>query len=207
MQKKDLHQFQLEFLEIVENSLALTKLLSMPKSIDMKVKKFEHILSEFNKKYGDLKLEKGQKVEKSILRIFIKKDDLLLLLKEHFLKIPGLRTIGGEGYDEADISHSEEFEEVLKHINDKVYISYQFEGGSCSCILRREKKRLEILYVSEDLFKKNSPLMLLLSRLALENMRPEIDIFKKDGHLGFKDLLSEDEKRQVLKKFEPRFLE
>ncbi|MBI4439463.1 hypothetical protein HY638_00665 [Candidatus Woesearchaeota archaeon] len=203
MERKSLLVFQRELLEVVEDSISLNK-FSSGKSIDAKMKAFHGVIGEFNRKYPSLFLLFAASLDRCSLRIFLKGCDTTSAY-EKCSAVAGLKSLGLGSFDEADLSR-ENMDEVVEKARDTLYLSYYTpESGSTSFVLRHDKKRsaVEVLYDPADIAVKKSPLVGVLAGIALENFNPDIDIFRNHGHLGFTDLLSEKEKKQLLSKFNP----
>jgi len=205
--QKSITAFHRELLEIVENAASLNKFLHDAKTVDKGMKKFLGILGEFNRKYGTTKLAFSCSVDRCSLRIFLKGNDVMEIFKGHAASIPGLKSLGIGTFDEVEISKEEESENLLGKVKEKIYLSYSSQESDTGFILEysRKQKSVEVIYDPADIAIKSSPLVRVLSQVALKKFNQDIDIFKKHGHLGFSGLLSEEEKKQLLKKFNPHW--
>lgn len=166
---------------------------------------YKSIIRSFNKKYPSLKLrlDEGHDLK---LRIFIK---TIKPLKEIFLesasKIPGLKSIGSTNFGTVDISESEKLYGELEKVKDKIYITYHAEQLRSDLLcLKRRNKALELEYEPEELLDPHHSNFLFCAFYALKDgYNQKIKLFEKGLELGFVSMLSAEEFKKKLMRFNP----
>ncbi|MFC1768771.1 hypothetical protein ACFLZX_03320 [Nanoarchaeota archaeon] len=201
-------KFHKEILEIVRNSISLNKFF-VEKDIDEKIKRIETVISEFNKKYPLLKLSFSKTMSRMELIVsFRGYSDVVAFFNDVVVSIPGLKTIGVNTFDEVEVSNQDNVKNLMNKVKQKIFVSFTSpESGSTGFILSLHKKNVQIEFDPTDFDLKGSPLLNVLSTIALKESNPNIDIFKKTGHIGFTDLLSEEELKKEIARYHPKWRE
>jgi len=199
----------------------LTQLMRVTKGID-KYYAIQHpkldkymplygkLIESFNKKYSNLHAKPVKTPSSLNLKLFVKEGDVKNIFSSVAVRIIGIKSVGANGFGKSDVTKAEELGKELEKIKNKVYISYYHQERGSDTILLEYNPRVkmtEVLYDQEGIVNDESPEFKIVAFYALKSFNPKIDVFIKSAALGFVDLLSEDEKKEWLGKFNPRLEE
>lgn len=203
----DKDEFRKDFLQLVRIAYCMDKSYGKShKSIDKYMPKYKSLISDFNRKYKNLRLKLVKDIEKFKLSIFIKEKNVKDLFSNVASRIEGLKAIGAENFNSAVAENSEKFAKELMNVKDKIYISYA--EGDVFLEYNEKGKSIELHYEYEKSSDEKNPGFVLLAYYALKDgFDNSIRIYEKGAELGFSDLLTEKEKDEWLDKFDPKLEE
>lgn len=197
----DKTEFKKDFLQLMRIASGIDKEYGKSsKSIDKYAPKYKLLVELFNKKYKNLRL----KIEKTELRIFINEKNVKDVFSNAANKIEGLKAIGANDFNAANVENSEKFAKELMNVKNDIYISYNTDDIH----LKYDEKEgmAQLHYNCEKISDENESGFRLLSYYALKGgYDKSIEIYEKGIEFGFYDLLTETEKDKWLDKFNPRF--
>jgi len=202
---KDKNEFKKDFLQLMRISFGIDRYYRRAeKLVDKYLPKYNLLIELFNKKYNNLRLKLKKDSEKIELGIFINEKDVKDAFSGAAGKIEGLKAIGAEKFNVANVENSEKFAKELMKVKDEIYISYN--TGNIHLEYNKKEKMAELHYEHEEISDEKNPGFKLLSYYALKDgYDNSIGIYEKGAEFGFYDLLTETEKDEWLDKFNPRF--
>jgi len=194
------NEFKRDFLEIIRAGFGLDDEYSKDMDISKKITEVKKIINAFNRKYTGLWLKLVKTLEDIKIKIFIKEDSPKTVF-EAASKLPGLKSIGTNGFNEADVA-SPKFAKVFEKVNKKLFLSYQ--KGS---LYLEGKNKIEVHYDFESITNTNLPEFNLCAYYALKDGHKKVNLIDKLSSLGFSSWLNKEENRAWTEKFNPPYEE
>lgn len=211
--KKDISEFHKDFSELIRVAFGIDKdYIKSHATLDDYLPRYKSLIKLFMKKYPAISLKIHKTLEEIRLRIFIKGEkNLKDIFTKSTSRIAGLKSIGIDSFDEAQVAEPELIAKALDDIEERLYISYfDPEFGTSTILLRQEKKQkgIEIIYDIKLVSDMNMPEFKLIAYYALKGgYKKNIMFYSKATVFGFHDVITELERREWLDRFNPRFHE
>ena len=207
--KKEVNSFTKEFCEVMRVVYGMDKAYSkMVSSVDLN--RFRVLIDHFNIKYKGIKLKLFKTHESLHVAIYLNETNLNALFTKVAGRIPGLRSIGLKGFDEAGVEESEKFTQKIAGIKNEIYLRYGYSGGPGAVYMQYDdgQKMTMLYYDFNTIRNEESAELKLCAFYALKDEHDEtIDIYSEAASFGFVDVLRATEKKKYMDKFEPRMLE
>jgi diketogulonate reductase-like aldo/keto reductase len=206
--KKDFVIFKNDFIQLIKVAYGMNDYYVKSDPIATKyMPKYKSIIKSFNKKYPSLKLKLIESYDLK-LKVFIKTNKPLKdIFLESASKITGLKSIGSSNFGAADVSESEKFYNELETVKKEIYITYHAEQHHPDLLvlkLNKRQKIVEVEYEIEDLLNEHLSNFKICAYYALkEGYTEKIKLFEKSSDFGFISVLSEEEFKKILEKFNP----
>jgi len=204
--KKDYAVFKKDFIQLMKVAYGMNDYyVKADPQATKYMKKYKSIIRSFNKKYPALKLKLIESHDLK-LKVFIKSDKPL---KDMFLdsasKITALKSIGSENFGAAEISESEKFYSELEKVKKTLYVTYHAEHHHPDLlVLNLNKKQVEVECEIGDFLDEHQSNFKICAYYALkEGYKEKIKLFGKSSDFGFVSVLSEEEFKKILEKFNP----
>jgi len=210
--QKSVKEFRKDFAQLIRAAFGMDKDYGKSESsLDKYMPAYKELIRLFNKKYKNLELKLKATSTGLKLQIFLKNEKKVTdVFSNAAARITGLKSIGANSFGAADVADASKFQKELEKISNKIYISYYHtESGSDTVYLEFNQKEKKIeLHYDAGIADEKSPEFKLCAYYAVKDGYDEkIDVFSKGAVFGFTDLLSEDEKKDWLDKFNPRIEE
>ena len=209
--KAALYKFEKDFKEVIRVSVGMGKAYKRGiKKLDKLMKDYTSLISLFNKKYKKITLKISKSVEELRLYIFLEDKGIKELFSNVATKIPGLKTIGLNGFDEATIEETTKFSNCLANVKDELYLRYYYpKKGADTLYLKLDKKQGKILIVHNPnvIIDELSPEFKMCSYYGVQDIDEEIDVYNKAASFGFVSVSTAEERRGYLDKFDPTMRE
>lgn len=208
----DINIFKKDFMQMIKVGAEIDRYYGEAQhDLDTLIPKFEKLAEQFNKKYRGIKIRVKKTIEHFNARVFVKVKDVKEFFAETASKIPGLKSVGRNNFNQVDISDAERFASFLDSILDKIYISYidpESGTGTIAAVLDAREKMIEMIYNPAEMMNENSASFRICAFYALKNgFDRKIDIYGSASTFGFMNLLNDITKREWYDRFNPRFLE
>jgi len=209
---KAIDTFRKDLLEMLRIGKGMNEFCSKTnQDIDLYLKKFESLITKFNKKYKGLKLKLVKSVDSLNLRILLKDKDVKDVFANSASKVVGVQSIGAANYGNATVSDPDKFGNELEKAKNKLYITYfNPETGKSNVFLQHDKKakKVELVYDLEDIENESSAEFQIAVYYALnKEYDKKIKIDEEAATLGFSLIPNHLQKRKDLEKFDPHITE
>jgi hypothetical protein len=208
----EISHFKKDFIQMVKVGAELDRYYGKAQhDLDAFIPKFEALAEKFNKKYRDLKIKTKKTIESYKVRLFVREKSIKEFFAKTASRIPGLKSLGRTGFNQADVSDAENFARFLDSLMDKIYISYSNPETGTSTIAAaydKREKMIEIVCTPSEIINEISAGFRICAFYALSNgFDRRIELYGDASSFGFYNLLDEMEKREWYDKFNPRWLE
>lgn len=204
--KKDIEVFRKDFLQLMKVTYGMKDYYVKSYPVATKyMPKYKSIIRAFNRKYPGLKLKLIESHDLD-LKIFIKTTKPLKdIFMESASKITGLKSIGSKNFGAAEVSESEKFYTELDEVKKSIYVVYHAEQQSSDMlVLNKKQKSVEVEYEIEDLLDEHNSNFKICTYYALKDgYKEKMKLFEKSADFGFVSVLSEEENKNTLNKFNP----
>lgn len=211
LNKRDIEVFRRDFTQLMRVTYGMDKAYGkLDKVIDKYMEKYSSLIELFNKKYKNLGFKLIVLKDEIKLKLFLSKEKDIKNVLPHVTRIAGIKAIGAEAFDVANIADKERFSKELDNIKTKAHISYYGPEQSSSTIFieLNKKEGIEVHYDLKGMLNEISPEFKLCAFYALKDgYDRKIDFFKHGSYFGFSGLLTEKERDEWLDKFNPRMEE
>ena len=205
---KALYAFKKDFLQLMRVAFWMDKEYAKNTiQLNAYLGKYKRLVQAFTKKYKGLSLRIGQTPETLATRLFLNHADL----KGIFLiagRIAGLKGIGANDFDAASAKDPAAVDKELKKVTGELYLSYSDSKGSGTIYLEYDKKekKIEVHYDIRSILRDKTPELKLVAFFALKGETdPSLDVYTEALSFGFTDLLTEQEFKDRVDEFNPRF--
>ncbi|MBI2647576.1 hypothetical protein HYW99_03805 [Candidatus Woesearchaeota archaeon] len=208
----DINGFKKDFFKMIKVGVEIDREYGRAQhDLDILLPKFERCVSQFNKKYKDIKIMIEKSVEHFKLRLLVNEKNIKDFFSNSASKISGIKSVGKFNFNEIDVNDGEKFAKFLDLNLNKIYISYlEPESGMGTIIASYNKNynKVELTYNTQGILNDNSAGFKACAFYALrKGYDKRINIFGEMATFGFLNLLNEIEKREWYDRFNPRFLE
>ncbi len=207
--KKSVSEFHKDFSELIRVTVGIdTAYKMLDPTLNSYEDEYKKLVKLFARKYSGIAL-KTESRGSVHLRIFIKSEKSL---KEIFLKvasrISGIKSIGINQFDEAQVTDSSKVSKAINSIKDKLYLTYNDpEHDTFTLFLKDDKqqKKIEIVYDVKTAADKFRPEFKLIAYYSLKSeYKKNIDFAVKASAIGFVRVFTDDERNQWVGDFNPR---
>lgn len=208
LDKKDFLVFKKDFLQLIRVAYGMNDYYIKSDIMATRyMPAYENLIKLFNRKYPCLKLKIFRK-DSLKLELFIKeKKPLKEVFIESAAKIPGLKSIGSESFDAADVSESGKFSNELENIRNKVHIAYDSDEKTPYLVFLKSNKKsgtIQVKSTIDEMLDEHNPNFKLCAYYALKKKHnKKIKLFENAAKLGFISALTDDELKNILNNFNP----
>lgn len=211
LNKKELNQFSRDFKELIRVAFGMGKAYrKATEKLTEYMSKYKALIELFNKKYNGIKIKIFKSVDELNLVVLLNEKSIKDLFTNVASKISGLRSLGLKGFDEVSLEETEKFTNKIANIKDELYLSYYYpEKGTDSIHLKFNGKggMIELSFDFDIIIDEKSAEFKFCAYYALQDFDDKIDFYNEAASFGFVDVLTKDERRKFLNKFEPGMLE
>jgi hypothetical protein len=207
--KNKLDEFTKDFIEMIRVAVGMHKVYSKSaQKLAGSINKYNGLIESFNKKYKHIEVHISKSIDELNTMIYINSKDVKELFMNVASKIPGLRSIGTKGFEEAKMEDSDRFSKKMSSIKDEVYLSYYYpERGSDNIYLKMEQEKVLILFNPDIIIDELSAEFKLCAYYGAKEVDFEIDVYNEAASFGFVDAPSDSETSKFKNKYDPTILE
>jgi len=209
LNKKNLKEFTDDFRELIRVANGMHRIYSKSaQKLAGRIKKYKELVELFNKKYSGIEIKIYKSVDELNTVILLDSNDVKELFMNIASKIPGLKSIGTEGFDEARTEDGDKFSKKMASINDQVYLSYYYpDKGSDTIFIKKEEEKVSILYNSDIILDEISAEFKLCAFFGAKEVDFDIDFYDEAAAIGFVDAPSAEDVKEFKSKYDPNLLE
>lgn len=205
--KKAINTFRKDLLQMLRIGKGIDRYYAEAQSdLDIYLKKFDSLISSFNKKYKNLKLKAIKKTNEIDLKILLNEKNVRGCFENAASKIIGVQSIGTSKFGAATVSDPEAFSKEVEKIKNKLHITYYNpQTGTTNVFLQYDKKekKVQLAYDIKEIENESNPEFQLAAYYALNQpFNKKINIHDEGATLGFSSWLSHAEKAEWFRKFD-----
>lgn len=210
LDKKEFAEFHKDFSELIRVTIGIDMAFKMlDPTINSYEDEYKKLLRIFMKKYSGLALKHETRNGALKLRIFLKTEkDIKEIFLKAASKISGIKSVGLNSFDEAQVSDASKVTKVINGIKDKLYITYsdtEYETFALFLIENKIEKKIEIVCDLKTASDKFRPEFKLIAFYALKSgMKKNIEFFSKAAAIGFVRVFTDEERNKWTEDFNPK---
>jgi len=209
LDKNNLNEFSKDFRELMRVAIGMHKVYSKSaQKLAGRSKKYKLLIKLFNLKYSGIEVRISKSVDELNTMIYLNSNDVKELFMNVASKIPGLKSIGTGGFDEARTEEGDKFSNKMASIKDNVYLSYYYPNkGSDTIYLKKEDEKVMMLYNPDIILDEISAEFKLCAFFGAKEVDFDIDFYDEAASIGFVDAPSSEDTREFKSKYDPTILE
>ena len=207
--KKALYAFKKDFFQLMRVAFWMDReYMKNTPQLKAYVDKYKLLLQMFNMKCQGLFLSMEYNAEELTTRLFINQSSVKGIFPIAS-RIAGLKRIGANDFNDVEISDSAGVAGEMEKAQNELCLYYAEQAGSLSIIhmeYSEKEKKVELHYDWKGIMKDTSPEFKLVAYYALKGgIDNSVGVYEKAISFGFTDLPGEQEFKEMLDEFNPRF--
>jgi len=209
LDKKNLNEFTKDFKELMRVAIGMHKLYSKSaQKLAGRSKKYKELIELFNKKYDEIEIKITKSIDELNTEIYLNSDNVKELFMNVAAKIPGLKSIGTAGFDEAKTDEGDKFSKKMSTIREKVYLSYYYSSkGSDTIYIEKKEDKAMILYNPDIITDELSAEFKICAFFGAKKVDFDADFYHKAASFGFVDAPSSRDVREFKSNYDPTLME